>query len=169
MNLRHTMKLRASTLVEMLVLMIVSGVVLLSVFDGFSLFDRLLRRIEVRMEKSTAEATGYSRLEYVFSATDSITGNVDVLQMFRSGRCWTEVVIEDSLLMLHYTGTERPDTLFVRVSQPRLVADRYFPQRTDSLILTNDTTELRFGLLHEPAMRAESELINLEKENDHED
>ena len=58
-----TKRLPASTLVEVLILMILGGIVFLSVMDGFGLLRRFLDRTSLQIAGRTEQYAGYFRTE----------------------------------------------------------------------------------------------------------
>lgn len=156
--------LPASTLSEILVVMILAGIVFLSVFDGFSLFQRLLLRIQGRLDHSIERIDSYYRLESLFSGSDSIRGDAKQLDLYRRGAIRERIRIDDSLLVVTRPGNEMPpDTLLRGVSEAAIVRNPDFPERIDSLLLVNDTIRLRLGVRIREERRAEAEIKKIEQ------
>ena len=164
---RHR-KLRASTLPEMMVVMILTGIVLLSVFDGFSLFETLVRRLSDRLDRSMAQMEGVQRLDRLFSTADSILRQEETLLFYRNGGPGYELTIDDSLLVVSREEI-KPDTLLLRISGWRTQTDEERPNRIDSLILVHDTTELRFGTSRSPHRNVVKTIVELEEQYNRED
>ena len=157
--------LPASTLAETLVVMILTGIVLLSVFDGFSLFERLLRRMQGDLEESMDRAESLHRLQSLFAGADSIRGDAFRMELYRQGEIREEIAIDDSLLIIRRPGMEvSPDTVLRRVSDPRIVRNPDHPERIDSLHLLNDTIPLRFGFRPQPQQTAEENARKIEED-----
>lgn len=119
-ELKHPLfrALRASTLVETLVMMLVAGIVFLTVMDGLTLFSRLQAR---RMEALTAagrQREGYYRTVSLISRSDSILSAASGhLELYRAGRR-SELSLSDSSLI--FAGGNFRDTLLRRVGLLRL-------------------------------------------------
>jgi len=159
--------IRASTLSEILVVLILVGIIQLSVFDGFSLFQRLLFRIQGKMEQSIEQLDGCYRLESLFMNCDSIRGEEYRMELYRQGIIRNELRIDDSLLIAVRPETEaRPDTLLRRIVEYTLVRAIDDPERIDSLQLWNDTTCLRLGVRIRPESEAESTVQKIEQQYD---
>lgn len=114
-GLNHT--LRASTLVETLVMMLVAGIVFFAVMDGLTLFTRLqARRAEALLENGRRR-DGYFRLESLAASADSIrTGREGVAVYYGSRE--SALALCDSALV--YRSGEFRDTLLTGVAGLRL-------------------------------------------------
>lgn len=156
--------LAASTLSEMLVVMILTGIILMGVFDGFSLLEKLLFRIQGKLEKTMVNTESVYRLESLFSSSDSICGSIVRLEFFRQGEVRHVVELSDSLLIVFkQESILRPDTLFRKVSLPQVVKNPDNPVWIDSLFFMNDTTKLCFGSFPKQELLAESEARKIEE------
>lgn len=154
----------ASTLSEILVVMILTGIILLSVFDGFSLFQKLLLRMEGRLEQSIEQVDGFYRLESLFSGSDSICGDASRLMLYRQGNVRNEIVMIDSLLIIVRPETEiKPDTLLRRIAETKIVRNPDNPNRIDSLLLVHDTVSLRLGIRSRIENLAELDMKEVER------
>ncbi len=168
MHKKRKHSLRASTLTEMLVVMILSGIILLSVFDGLSLFEKLLRRFSGELDRSISRMEGFYRLESLFADTDSLRQERDALVFYRAGESGWRIFREDSLLVVEYP--DRPgDTLFRKIVDWRTISTAENNEGIDSLILVHDTTTLRFGVNRSPHRNAAQEIETLEKQYRDED
>lgn len=168
MHKKRKHSLRASTLTEMLVVMILSGIILLSVFDGLGLFEKLLRRFSGELDRSIARMEGFYRLESLFADADSLCQEEDVLVFYRAGESGWRIVRQDSLLVAEYP--DRPDdTLFRKIADWSTIPAAENNGAIDSLILVHDTTILRFGVNRSPHRNAVREIETLEKQYRDED
>ena len=78
--------LPASTLVEILILMILSGVVFLSVMDGLGLLRRFLDRTAQRIAERTEQYAGYFRTVDLAGDSDSLISEGErTLALYRKG------------------------------------------------------------------------------------
>ncbi len=116
-------KLRGTTLVEMSVVMIVAGIVLLIVMEGFALFRRYTGDLVGRITENSRFYDGYYRLGELATGADSITGD-DGKAVCWQGGVPTELVLCDSQIIARY-GDLR-DTLMhgagaLRVEEDSLV------------------------------------------------
>lgn len=118
LGLNHT--LRASTLVETLVMMLVTGIVFLAVMDGLTLFTRLQARRAAALLENGRRRDGYFRLESLTSGADSIRSGREGLDIFHSGR-HSVLVLCDSALVYH--AGEFRDTLLAGVAGLKLSGD----------------------------------------------
>lgn len=142
-------RLAGSTLSELLVVMVISSVLLLTLFEGFSLFQRFMRGMEKDLSTSIQKFNGYQHLEHLFLSSDSLKESHPGMEFFRDGEVKAKLHITDSLLIVELPGG-RIDTLFSKLSSPHLVSNRDNPWLVDSLRFMNDTTELYFGISYNP-------------------
>ncbi len=148
------------TLPELLVVMILSGIVLLAVFEGLSLFRQLVSGARGKLERTAERTATFYALDRLFSSSDTIRGDAARLEFFRSGKIFAEIVVEDSLLVLSQGG--RIDTVMRQVSSPRIVKNLRHPDWVDSLLLIDDTTRFGFGINYGPDFFARQEAERLE-------
>ena len=146
-------KLRGSTLPEMLVLLALTGIILLTVFDGFSLFEKFRQRVIRETGESVADVSGYYRIGELFFRADSIIGNRDTLMFYEKGAVQTAIIIKDSALIAR-KGEYMADTLLSGISSCDIISNRYMPRLTDSLLLDHSYVKLRFGVAYDPAIIA---------------
>lgn len=94
-------KLRGSTLVETLVMMLVAGIVFLTAMDGLTLFSRLqARRVETLMSAGR-QTDGYYRAVALITGADSIRLFMPgQLELFRQGRSGA-LTLSDSTVVYH--------------------------------------------------------------------
>ena len=117
-------RLRGSTLVETLVMMLVAGIVFLSVMDGLRMFTELQTRRMVELAEAGRQAAGYCRAEALVAGSDSIRGQAERLELFRAGGV---AVLEVSDSCLIYCAAEFRDTLMTGVGELRLAVCRPLP------------------------------------------
>ena len=134
-NIRN--RLSASTLIEVLILMILSGVVFLSVMDGLGLLSRFLDRTSQRIAERTEQYTGYFRTVDLAGDSDSLlTENEGRLALYRRGTVHARVVLSDSVLVVYREEHgERPDTLLWGVAGLRTVPESASGAQIDTLIV----------------------------------
>lgn len=134
-NIRN--RLSASTLVEVLILMILSGVVFLSVMDGLGLLSRFLDRTSQRIAERTEQYAGYFRTVDLAGDSDSLLAeNEGRLALYRRGTVHARVVLSDSALVVYREEHgERPDTLLWGVAGLRTVPEPVPGARVDTLIV----------------------------------
>lgn len=153
-GLNHT--LRASTLVETLVMMLVAGIVFLAVMDGLTLFTRLqARRAEALLENGRRR-DGYFRLESLAAGADSIRSGRGGLDVFHGGR-HSVLALCDSALVYH--AEEFRDTLMAGVAGLKLSGD---DPDTLEVILAEGFT-VRFLVATSPAERYRVSLEEIEE------
>lgn len=120
--LNHT--LRASTMVETLVMMLVAGIVFLSVMDGLTLFTRLQIQRTGELFAAGRERDGYFRIVELLAAADSVRTDVGSLEIYQSDRSST-LELRDSALI--YRAGYFRDTLLTRIARLDLVQNSLQP------------------------------------------
>ena len=126
--------LPASTLVEVLILMILSGVVFLSVMDGLGLLRRFLDRTAQRIAERTEQYAGYFRTVDLAGDSDSLISEGErTLALYRKGGIHARLSLADSALIVRQD--ERSDTLLRNVVRLRTVPEPVLGARIDTLIV----------------------------------
>ncbi len=152
-GVRHT--LRASTLAETLVMMLVAGIVFLVATEALTLFSRLIARRTTALVENGRQSDGIFRIGQLLIAADSIKeefGGGESLRLYRAGH-ETRLSSVDSTV-LYAAGAFR-DTLLRRVGRIRLI-----PYDTAS-----DTVEsrlLKFPVRHPAWERYETTITRIE-------
>ena len=142
-NIRN--RLPASTLVEVLILMILSGVVFLSVMEGFGLLRRFLDRTSQRIAERTEQYAGYFRTVDLAGDSDSLISESErTLAIYRKGGIHAWLSLADSALIVRQD--ERSDTLLRYVVRLRTVPEA----RIDTMIVelrTEQDSVLNIGFV----------------------
>lgn len=126
--------LPASTLVEVLILMILSGVVFLSVMDGLGLLSRFLDRTSQRIAERTEQYAGYFRTVDLAGDSDSLISESErTLAIYRKGGIHAWLSLADSTLIVRQD--ERSDTLLRNVVRLRTVPEPAPGARIDTMIV----------------------------------
>lgn len=126
--------LPASTLVEVLILMILSGVVFLSVMDGLGLLSRFLDRTSQRIAERTEQYAGYFRTVDLAGDSDSLISESErTLAIYRKGGIHAWLSLADSALIVRQD--ERSDTLLRNVVRLRTVPEPVPGARIDTMIV----------------------------------
>ncbi len=124
-------ELRASTLVELLVAMIVAGITILAVTDGVSLLARVYAERIRRLRAYGESIEGFYRLDELVTYADSIgRGGYGEAMIWKNGRR-TELFVCDSSLICRSDGF--CDTLLRGIGGMRITADSIFVNIGDTL------------------------------------
>ncbi len=146
-NIRN--RLPASTLVEVLILMILSGVVFLSVMEGFGLLRRFLDRTSQRIAERTEQYAGYFRTVDLAGDSDSLISESErTLAIYRKGGIHAWLSLADSALIVRQD--ERSDTLLRYVVRLRTVPEPAPGARIDTMIVelrTEQDSVLNIGFV----------------------
>lgn len=155
----------AFTLPEMLVVIIVSGILFVAMFDGVDLVKRYTKRLAGEMLTGETLPDSFRQLDFLFQASDSVRVENGGFCFYWQGERQAVVEFRDSLLLS--TRLERLDTLFRNVAGVRSVPERLRTWLADSLYV-NVTDRgkqwcLSFGLVKR--IEQETELAVKELEN----
>lgn len=152
-------RLMASTLVEVLILMILSGIVFLSVMDGLGLLRRFLDGTSQRIAGHTEQYAGYFRTVDLTGDSDSLLAeNERSVALYRRGGIHARLSLADSVLIVRQD--ERSDTLLRGVVRLRTAPDTGPGGRIDTLLIELRTErdsllEVGFASRHLPDLRLE--------------
>ena len=132
------MRLKASTMVEMLVVMIISGVVVGLLFEGVDIFRKYSHKITDEIVTSSDLLNSYLSLETIVGRSDSLTNDGEIVKLHRKGAIIGEIELIESELIINFA--EQIDTLPVIVES---VAINWGAQ-TDTLKVETETITLLF-------------------------
>lgn len=114
--------------------MILSGVVFLSIMDGFGLLNRFLDRTSQRISEQTEQYAGYFRTVDLAGDSDSLISESErTLALYRKGGIHAWLSLADSALIVRQD--ERSDTLLRNVVRLRAVPEPAPGARVDTLIV----------------------------------
>jgi len=143
-----TNTLRASTMVELLVVMILAGIVFLSVMDGLGIFRRYAAKMADRIEKAGRFYGDFMRLDGLLSDCDSaLSVNWNgMVEIYRGGVRCASLARADSTLLVFINA--QPDTLLRGVTamdcsmvKSKKSKDETAPVRIDTLSVAFITAE----------------------------
>lgn len=131
MKRRFSYTLAASTLVEMLIVIIVSGILFIALFDGVNLVRRYTNRLNKMLAAGNSLLDSYQQLDHLFLSCDSVTASTGIFCFYKGGERLALVEHRDSLLVC--TRSIGVDTLFREVEEIRIVPVWNIPVLVDSL------------------------------------
>lgn len=127
-------ELRASTLVELLVTMIVAGITVLAVMDGLNLIARLHTERTRRLRNFGERIEGFYRLDELVEYADSLVrGEYGDAEIWKDG-IRKELFSCDSLLICR--REDFSDTLMRGIAGMRMSADSLFVEISDTFALS---------------------------------
>lgn len=139
----------ASTLVEVLIFMILSGIVFLSIMNGLELQNRFLNNIAQRIVDRTDQYAGYFRIVDLVGDSDSMCVNeVGEIALFRQGYIYACVFHADSVLIVR--KEKNMDTLLSGIVGVDVTPVALYPNKIDSLfvkVMKNRDSIVRFGFV----------------------
>lgn len=150
--------LRASTLVETLVTMLVAGIVFLAATEGLELVSRQQIRRAEALRTATARREGCQRLATLLLTADSLTEEYGCLRIFRAGTTST-LALHDSMLL--FTRGAFVDTLLNEVESLRLAVGE---TEADTLEIAVRGRRLGFPILKSARLSYETAIAEIEKE-----
>lgn len=112
-NDRHT-DLRAMTITELLIVMLLSSIVILSVMEGMRMVVLFTGNTAKRIEASSQIHHGYSAIESLLFDADSVMLNNEILTIYNANRGNSSLYKQDSTLIVAFG--ESVDTLLRRVA-----------------------------------------------------
>lgn len=126
--------MRASTLVELLVTMIIAGITILAVMDGLNLIARLHTERTRRLRSFGERIEGFYRLDELIEYADSLVrGEYGKAEVWKDGSR-KELFSCDSLLICRRENFS--DTLMRGIAGMRMSADSLFVDISDTLALS---------------------------------
>lgn len=129
--------------------MILSGVVFLSIMDGFGLLNRFLDRTSQRISEQTEQYAGYFRTVDLAGDSDSLISEGErTLALYRKGGIHARLSLADSALIVRQD--ERSDTLLRYVVRLRTVPEPAPGARIDTMIVelrTEQDSVLNIGFV----------------------
>lgn len=127
-------ELRASTLVELLVTMIVAGITILAIMDGINIIAAVHADRVRRLHRYGERIEGFYRLDELLGYADSLAcGEYGVAEIWKDGRRM-ELFSCDSLLICR--AGDFSDTLLHEIAGMRMSADSLFVDISDTLALS---------------------------------
>ncbi|MDR0896094.1 MAG: hypothetical protein LBN06_12510 [Prevotellaceae bacterium] len=138
--------LKGSTLAELLVVMIVSGILFLLVFDGMDLIHRYNRLLNKRLTEKSHLLYSHQVLESILERSDSLCRYDHRLWTYNHGTSSESLEVDSACLILH--NGEKTDTLFMGLLDLRLYPEDEEIRLLDSLIIyipiRRDTLQLHY-------------------------
>lgn len=126
-------------MVELLVVMIISGIVIGLTFEGVDIFRKYSRKITHEIGSSNDLLNQYLTLNTIVGKSDSLTFNNNTVLLYRRGSVFGELYVEDSLLLVQFVNTL--DTLPIKVKALEVKPGAL----TDTLIIETETIDLIFN------------------------
>ena len=130
MKRRFSYTFAASSLVEILIVIIVSGILFIALFDGVNLVRRYTNRLNKMLAAGNSLLDSYQQLDHLFLSCDSVTASTGIFCFYKGGERLALVEHRDSLLVC--TRSIGVDTLFREV-EIRIVPVWNIPVLVDSL------------------------------------
>ena len=131
MKRRFSYTFAASSLVEILIVIIVSGILFIALFDGVNLVRRYTNRLNKMLAAGNSLLDSHQQLDHLFLSCDSVTASTGIFCFYKGGERLALVEHRDSLLVC--TRSIGVDTLFREVEEIRIVPVWNIPVLVDSL------------------------------------
>jgi prepilin-type N-terminal cleavage/methylation domain-containing protein len=132
--MNNTVKdIKAFTLAELLVVMIIAGIIMLSIMEGFALVHRITSNKQSQITENMDIYDAYYHLENIVSNSDSVevddNGN---LIFYRDSNYQSSVYKENLFLIMNFAGIN--DTVLKNVSALRLIK-KELPSVSDTVAI----------------------------------
>ena len=142
-------RLKANTLVELLLTMIISGIIFLLVFDGVDIIKRFSHIVNNRISANQTTLYSHQFMEHLVENADSIIKRGDKLLFYRESMVSDSVIIGETFFILESRGVT--DTLFAGYIDYHTSPLLENTDHIDSLFIncvvnTRDTVWLEYGL-----------------------
>lgn len=142
-------RLKANTLVELLLTMIISGIIFLLVFDGVDVVKRFSYIVNNRISANQTMLYSHRFMEHLVENADSIIKRGDKLLFYRESMVSDSVIIGETVFILESRGVT--DTLFAGYIDYHTSPLLENTDHIDSLFIncvvnTRDTVWLEYGL-----------------------
>ena len=164
MKRRFSYTFAASTLVEMLIVIIVSGILFIALFDGVNLVRRYTNRLNKMLAAGNSLLDSYQQLDHLFLSCDSVTASTGIFCFYKGGERLALVEHRDSLLVC--TRSIGVDTLFREVEEIRIVPVWNIPVLVDSLgvrfRVRGKSCYFEFGRAQKPQNEWRQEALSVE-------
>ncbi len=138
-----------TTLTELLVVMIISGILFLLLFDGLNIITKYGHLLNKQLYQKSELLNAHQTLETILETTDSIRKNENELLLFNAGRNFGQLIVETPRIIL-YKEKEHVDTLFTNITNIRYHFISQGSFLLDSIylyiVLKRDTIELNYAL-----------------------
>jgi len=137
-------------MVELLVVMIISGIVFLLLFDGLNLIQRYNRMLNTSLSEKSSLLYSHQTMESLLHRADSVRKINSELLLFSEGINFKTLNI-DSLCITILSEDDYIDTIFVNYITFEVDSIEMRPQLIDSIHVTlfinkKDTVTLDYGL-----------------------
>jgi prepilin-type N-terminal cleavage/methylation domain-containing protein len=118
--MNNTVKIKAFTLAELLVVMIIAGIIILSIMEGFALIHRITFNKQNQIIENMDIYDAYYHLESVIGNSDSVvTDDNGNLTFYNDSNYHSVIYKENSCLIMNFAGTN--DTVLKNISELRLI------------------------------------------------
>lgn len=144
-----TSRFKASTITELLLTMIISGVIFLLVFDGVEIIKRFSHMVNNRIKVNHNALYSHQTMEYLVENADSITLRSNNLVFYRNNSRIDSVIVDESSFKLK--SSAMPDILFEGYLGYRVTSVEGQTELIDSIFINyivnaRDTIWLEYSL-----------------------
>lgn len=159
--------MKAATLNEILIVMVLTGIISFIAFEGLSLYQRMYGYVMLHNNQSMGIYENYLRTQELFCSADSICKDVKDFKIYRENEYIGSLKISDSMMIFKPSGSSFVDTLFRHISKYEIKVYSYGPKEyIDSLFIACEEVFLKFGIGIQPERSALSNILLKEKEFD---
>ena len=131
MKEKKMQEFRAATLAEMLVVIVVSGILFVALFDGVDLVKRYTNRLNRGLSAGHTLLDDFQQMEHLFRTSDSVLLKGGEFHFYRDGEKRVSGEARDSMWLC--TRENGQDTLFRGVAETKVIPVAGYPACVDSL------------------------------------
>ncbi|MDR2653239.1 MAG: prepilin-type N-terminal cleavage/methylation domain-containing protein [Prevotellaceae bacterium] len=160
--------IKAFTLAELLVVMIIAGIIMLSIMEGFALIHRITFDKQTQITENMDIYDAYYHLENVISNSDSVaTDDNGNLTFYNDSNYHSAIYKDNSCLIMNFAGIS--DTVLKNISELRLIPKGlpYIPDTVAIDIAYQDTSTVCWKFTIPVSVEKIFELTMEEKEKDY--
>lgn len=162
-------EVKASTLNEILIVMLLIGIVSLIAFEGLSSYRQMYTYVMFHNKQTVDICDNYFRIQNLFCNADSICEDDGYYKVYRENDCLGSFCVSDSVMTFKPNNSLFIDTLFKNISEYEIkVCDNGPKGHVDSLFIVNDDVLLKFGLCIQPECLALSDVLLIEQNDSYE-
>lgn len=130
-------------MIEILIVIIISGIVVGLAFEGVDIFRRYSRKVTYEIVKGNELLNMYLSLNTIISKSDSMAFSNESVRLYRKGSVFGKLEVNNSKLHLHFLNVN--DTLPLNVESINVKQG----ELTDTLLLHTETITLIFYTLEQ--------------------
>ncbi|MBE9488435.1 MAG: hypothetical protein IMY73_04545 [Bacteroidetes bacterium] len=135
--------IKASTIIELLIVMIISGIIIGLTFEGIDIFHKYSRKISNEIMLNDNLLKQYLSLNTIIDKSDSLTFDNKVVFLYRKGLVFGKIYRDNSNLLVNLSNMT--DTLPIKIASLNVCLGVL----SDTLIVETETITLVFNTIEQ--------------------